>query len=120
MSVALLAGSAPPFWLGLILVLLSARQDHPIQQEIVLSLVRRVEIIEVVFRVLPPGGPPRLRPLTKSQVRNIIQAFVERFFAWTNRNRQLAKDSDAIIASAQSFLYTESVMLLTRRLARSK
>ena len=43
---------------------------------------------------------------------------VERFFAWINRNRRLAKDFEATIASAQAFLYGASVMLLTRRLAR--
>jgi putative transposase len=44
---------------------------------------------------------------------------VERFHAWVNRNRRLAKDFEATIASAQAFLYAASVMLLTRRLARS-
>lgn len=44
--------------------------------------------------------------------------FVERFFAWINRNRRLAKDFEGTIASAEAFLYAASVMLLTRRLAR--
>jgi transposase len=44
---------------------------------------------------------------------------VERFFAWINRNRRLAKYFEASIASAEAFLYAASVMLLTRRLARS-
>jgi putative transposase len=44
---------------------------------------------------------------------------VERFFAWISRNRRLAKDFEASIASAEAFLYAASVMLLTRRLARS-
>ena len=43
---------------------------------------------------------------------------VERFFAWLSRNRRLAKDFEATIASATSFLYAASVMLLMRRLAR--
>ena len=43
---------------------------------------------------------------------------VERFFAWLNRNRRLAKDFEATIASATAFLYAASVMLLIRRLAR--
>jgi transposase len=43
---------------------------------------------------------------------------VERFFAWICRNRRLAKDFEATIASAEAFLYTASIMLLTRRLAR--
>jgi putative transposase len=44
---------------------------------------------------------------------------VERFFAWLGRNRRLAKDFEATIASATAFLYAASVLLLTRRLARS-
>ena len=44
---------------------------------------------------------------------------VERFFARINRNRRLAKDFEASIASTEAFLYAASVMLLTRRLARS-
>jgi transposase len=43
---------------------------------------------------------------------------VERFFAWINRNRRLAKDFEASIASARAFLYAASVMLLCRRIAR--
>jgi len=44
---------------------------------------------------------------------------VERFFAWINRNRRLAKDVEATINSARAFLYAASIMLLVRRLARS-
>jgi putative transposase len=44
---------------------------------------------------------------------------VERFFAWINRNRRLAKDFEATINSAAAFLYAACVMLLARRLARS-
>jgi len=44
---------------------------------------------------------------------------VERFFAWIGRNRRLAKDFEASVASAEAFPYAASVMLLLRRLARS-
>jgi len=44
---------------------------------------------------------------------------VERFFAWINRNRRLAKDFEATVASATAFLYAASAMLLIRRLARA-
>lgn len=44
---------------------------------------------------------------------------VERFFAWIGRNRRLAKDFEASIASAQAFLYAAAVMLLARRIARA-
>ena len=43
---------------------------------------------------------------------------VERFFAWINRNRRLAKDVERTIASAEAFLYAASAILLLRRLAR--
>ena len=45
---------------------------------------------------------------------------VERFFAWLSRNRRLAKDFERTITSATAFLYAASVMLLARRLARSR
>jgi transposase len=44
---------------------------------------------------------------------------VERFFAWINRNRQLAENFEASIDSARAFLYAASVMRLIRRLART-
>jgi len=44
---------------------------------------------------------------------------VERTFAWLGRNRRLARDFEATIASATAFLYAASVVLLTRRLGRS-
>ena len=44
---------------------------------------------------------------------------VERFFAWLGRNRRLARDVEATVASATAFLYAASVMLPIRRLARS-
>ena len=43
---------------------------------------------------------------------------VERFFAWINRNRLLAKDVEATIASAAAFLYAACAILLLRRLGR--
>jgi transposase len=44
---------------------------------------------------------------------------VERTLAWLNRNRRLAKDFEAAIATAQAWLLLASVQLLTRRLARA-
>jgi len=43
---------------------------------------------------------------------------VERFFAWINRNRRLAKDVEATIASAEAFLYAASTILLLQRSGR--
>jgi transposase len=44
---------------------------------------------------------------------------VERTIAWLNRNRRLAKDFEATIASAETWLMIASVKLLSRRLARA-
>jgi transposase len=44
---------------------------------------------------------------------------VERTLAWLNRNRRLAKDFEAAIATAEAWLFLASVQLLTRRLARA-
>ena len=43
---------------------------------------------------------------------------VERTIAWLSRNRRLAKDFEATIASAEAWLMIASVQLLMRRLAR--
>ena len=42
---------------------------------------------------------------------------IERTFAWLNRNRRLAKDFEATIASATTWLFIAAVQLLIRRLA---
>jgi putative transposase len=44
---------------------------------------------------------------------------VERTFAWFGRNRRLAKDFEATIASAETWIAIASVRLLSRRLARA-
>jgi putative transposase len=44
---------------------------------------------------------------------------VERTFAWLGRNRRLAKDFEASIASAETWVLIASVRLLSRRLART-
>lgn len=42
---------------------------------------------------------------------------VERTLAWLNRNRRLAKDFEASIASAKAWVYIASVQLIVRRIA---
>ena len=44
---------------------------------------------------------------------------VERTFAWLGRNRRLAKDFEATIASAEAWLMIASIQLLVRRIARA-
>ena len=43
---------------------------------------------------------------------------IERSFAWLGRNRRLAKDFEACIATAETWIMLASVQLLVRRLAR--
>ena len=43
---------------------------------------------------------------------------IERCFGWLGRNRRLARDVEATLASATAFVYAASVMLLVRRLGR--
>ena len=44
---------------------------------------------------------------------------IERTFAWFGRNRRLAKDFEATIASAEAWLMIASIRVLSRRLARA-
>lgn len=44
---------------------------------------------------------------------------VERTFAWFGRNRRLAKDFEATIASAEAWVLIASIRLLSRRMART-
>ena len=43
---------------------------------------------------------------------------VERTLAWLNRNRRLAKDFEATIASAEAWIMIASIQLMVRRLVR--
>ena len=43
---------------------------------------------------------------------------VERFFAWINRSRRLAKDFEKMTESVEAFPYAASSVILLRRLAR--
>ena len=65
--------------------------------------------VEVVKRSDPTAG---FKVLPRRWV-------VERTIAWLNRNRRLAKDFEATIASAEAWLMIASVKLLSRRLARA-
>ena len=62
--------------------------------------------------------------VTRSQSIGTFQAeprrwVVERTFAWLGRNRRLAKDFEASIASAEAWIVIASVKLLSRRLAKA-
>lgn len=63
------------------------------------------------------AASPAIQPASTIQI--VHQRLVERFFAWLGRNRRLARDVEATVASATAFLYTASAMLLICRPARS-
>ena len=97
------------------------------------SFVRRFPSLDALFHARMPvgSGSGKLRVAAEwaGMASSTFPSFgpcgqprrwvVERFFAWINRNRRLAKDFEATIASARAFLYAASVMLLVRRLARA-
>lgn len=69
-------------------------------------------------------GPWRIDIVTRSQSLGTFKAepkrwVIERTFAWLGRNRRLAKDFEATIASAEAWLTIASIHLLSRRLARA-
>jgi len=62
--------------------------------------------------------------ITRSQTLGTFRAeprrwVIERTFAWLGRNRRLAKDFEASIASAEAWIMVASIRLLSRRLARA-
>jgi transposase len=102
---------------GAVPLLQASRRTHPFVQRAFVDSAYNAErvrdatciAIEVVRKIADQIG---FQVLPRRWV-------VERFFAWINRNRRLAKDFEATIASAEAFLYAASVVLLTRRLARA-
>ncbi len=62
--------------------------------------------------------PDRFRPL---EVRpgKIVQATIERTFAWTARCRRLARDHEATPSSAIAFFVLAAATVLLRRLAKA-
>jgi putative transposase len=69
-------------------------------------------------------GKWTIQVVTRSQSVGTFKAepkrwVIERTFAWFGRNRRLAKDFEATIASAEAWLTIASIRLLFRRLARA-
>jgi transposase len=79
---------------------------------------------EKLARALRRLGRWRLEIVKRPHAAKGFQALprrwvVERTLAWLNRNRRLAKDFEASIASAEAWIMLASVQLLVRRLARA-
>ena len=77
-----------------------------------------------LLEALADLGKWTIEIVTRSQSMGTFKAeprrwVVERTFAWFGRNRRLAKDFEASIASAEAWVLIASVRLLSRRLART-
>jgi putative transposase len=73
---------------------------------------------------LADSGRWTIEIVTRSQSVGTFKAepkrwVIERTFAWLGRNRRLAKDFEASIASAEAWVLIASIRLLSRRLARA-
>lgn len=79
---------------------------------------------EKLLNALADLGQWTIEIVTRSQSVGTFKAeprrwVVERTFAWLGRNRRLAKDFEATIASAEAWVTVASIRLLSRRLARA-
>ena len=79
---------------------------------------------ERLLNAIADCGKWTIEIITRSQSVGTFKAeprrwVVERTFAWLGRNRRLAKDFEATIASAEAWIMIASIRLLTRRLARA-
>jgi putative transposase len=79
---------------------------------------------EKLLNALSDLGKWTIEIVTRSQSVGTFKAeprrwVVERTLAWLGRNRRLAKDFEATVASSEVWLYLASVQLLARWLARS-
>ena len=73
---------------------------------------------------LADSGKWTIEIVTRSQSVGTFKAepkrwVIERTLAWLGRNRRLAKDFEATIASAEAWVLIASVRVLSRRLARA-
>ena len=77
-----------------------------------------------LLQAIAHTGPWTIDIVTRSQSLGTFRAepwrwVVERTLAWLGRNRRLAKDFEASIASAEAWILVASARILTRRLARA-
>jgi len=68
----------------------------------------------------PRPWPAQLKLSRARQAEFVIcDCAIERTLAWLNRNRRLAKDFEALLETAATWLMLASVKLLMRRLAKA-
>ena len=106
---------------GAVPLLRSTGQSFPRLRHVFADRVYRGEKL---LNALADLGQWTIEIVTRSQSVGTFKAeprrwVVERTFAWLGRNRRLAKDFEATIASAEAWILVASVQLMTRRLARA-
>jgi putative transposase len=106
---------------GAVPLLKSVRRAFPKLRHVFADRVYRGEKL---LKAIADCGKWTIEIVTRSQSVGTFKAeprrwVVERTFAWLGRNRRLAKDFEATIASAEAWVMIASVRLLTRRLARA-
>lgn len=106
---------------GAVPLLKSVRRAFPKLRHVFADRVYRGEKL---LKAIADCGKWTVEIVTRSQSVGTFKAeprrwVVERTFAWLGRNRRLAKDFEATIASAEAWVMIASVRLLTRRLARA-
>jgi putative transposase len=106
---------------GAVPLLTALRRSFPKLRHIFADRVYRGQRL---LDALAHTGKWTIEIVTRSQTVGTFQAepkrwVIERTFAWLGRNRRLAKDFEATIASAQAWLMIASVQLIARRLARA-
>jgi putative transposase len=122
-------------WLLALFVHAADIQDNHGAVPVLRSLGRRFPKLRHIFAdrvyrgqklldALADLGTWTIEIVTRSQTVGTFKAeprrwVVERTFAWLGRNRRLAKDFEASIASAEAWIMIASVRLLSRRLARA-
>jgi putative transposase len=106
---------------GAVPLLKSVRRAFPTLRHIFADRVYRGEKLR---NAIADSGRWTIEIVTRSHSIGTFKAeprrwMVERTFAWLGRNRRLAKDFEATIASAEAWVMAASIRLLTRRLARA-
>lgn len=106
---------------GAVPLLTSLRQTFPNLRHIFADRVYRGDKL---INALAGSGRWTIEIVNRAQSLGTFKAepkrwVVERTLAWLGRNRRLAKDFEATIASAEAWVLIASVRLLSRRLARA-
>ena len=105
---------------GAVPLLKAVRRAYPSLRHIFADRVYRGDKL---CNAIADCGPWSIQIVTRSQSVGTFTPeprrwVVERTFAWLGRNRRLAKDFEATIASAEAWLSAAAVRFLIRRLAR--